>query len=182
MKTLIVKTTTNGNLDIESFARRLLEWRNTPNANGKSPAQLLLGRPLSSFILTHRRDFDGAWTTRSDSAGTVHGEQLPPSPRTSGRILPNPSLGTHVDIHDPTSQLWTRRGVIVGIGTHRDYKYDNRGLLPSGRISWRNRRYLRPRIPAIPIPSHDQPAPTPSEPLQASRSSQPRRSNSRRPG
>ena len=48
MKTLIVKTTTNGNLDTESFARRLLEWQNTPNASGKSPAQLLLGRPLSS--------------------------------------------------------------------------------------------------------------------------------------
>ena len=147
-----------------------------PNTSGKSPAQLLLGRPLSSFILTHRRDFDGAWTTRTDSADSVPGEQLPPIPKTSGRILPNLPLGTHVDIQDPTSKLWTRRGVIVGIGGHRDYNVK----LPSGRILWRNCRYLRPWIPAIAIPSHDQPAPTPSDSSSASRSSQPRRSNRRR--
>ena len=184
MKTLIVKTTTNldtetkttTNLDTESFARGLLEWRNTPNASGKSPAQLLLGRLLSSFILTHRRDFDGAWTMRADSADSMPGEQLPPSPRTSGRILPNLPLGTHVDIQDPTSKLWTRRGVIVGIGRHRDYNVK----LPSGRILWRNRRYLRPRIPAILIPSHDQPTPTQSDSSSASQSSQPRRSHRRR--
>ena len=88
MKTLIVKTTTNGNLDTESFARGLLEWRNTPNASGKSPAQLLLGRPLSSFILTHHRELDGAWTTRADSTDSVPGEQLPPSPRTCIRPYP----------------------------------------------------------------------------------------------
>ena len=176
MKTLIVKTTTNGSLDTESFARGLLEWRNTPKASGKSPAKLLLGRPLSSFILTHRRDFDSAWTTQADSADSVPGEQLPPSPRTSGRILPNLPLGNHVDIQDPTSKLWTRRGAIVGIGRHRDYNVK----LPSGRILWRNRRYLRPRIPAIPIPSQDQPTPTSSDSSSANQSSQPRRSNRRR--
>ena len=148
-----------------------------PNASGKSPDQLLLGRPLSSFILTHRRDFDSAWTTRADSADSVPGEQLPPSPRTSGRILPNLPLGTHVDIQDPTSKLWTRRGVVVGIGRHRDYNVK----LPSGRILWRNRRYFRPRIPAIPIPSQDQPTPTPSDSSSASQSSQPRCSHRRQP-
>ena len=113
-----------------------------PNASGKSPAQLLLGRPLSSFVFTRRRDFDGAWTTRADSADSVPGEKLPPNPKTFGCILPNPPVGTHVDIQDPMSKLWMRRGVIVGIGRHRDYNVK----LPSGRILWRNRRYFRRRL------------------------------------
>ena len=98
MKTLVVKTTPNGNLDSESFARGVLEWRNTLNARGKNPAQLLLGGPISSFILTHRRNFNGALTTRADSANFVPCEQLPHSPKTSDRILPNLPLWTNVDI------------------------------------------------------------------------------------
>ena len=70
---------------------------------------------------------------------------------------------------------WTGRGIIVGIGRHRDYNVK----LPSGRILWRNRRYLRTQIPAISIPRHDEPAPTLPESPSASRSSQPRRSNRR---
>ena len=39
--------------------------------------------------------------------------------------------------------MWLKRGVIVGIGDHRDYYVK----LPSGRVWWRNRRFLRPFIP-----------------------------------
>ena len=38
LKRLIMKTTTGGALDVDSFQRGLLEWRNTPRANGQSPA------------------------------------------------------------------------------------------------------------------------------------------------
>ena len=38
MKTLVLKTTSNGNLDVDSFQRGLLEWRNTPGCSGGSPA------------------------------------------------------------------------------------------------------------------------------------------------
>ena len=47
MKTLILKTTSNGDLNVDSFQRGLLEWRNTPRANGESPAQALFHRPLT---------------------------------------------------------------------------------------------------------------------------------------
>ena len=39
--------------------------------------------------------------------------------------------------------MWLKHGVIVGIGDHRDYYVK----LPSGRVWWRNRRFLRPFIP-----------------------------------
>ena len=42
-------------------------------------------------------------------------------------------------IQDPNSKLWDRVGQVVGIGRHRDYHVK----LPSGRIYWRNRRFLR---------------------------------------
>ena len=108
---------------------------------------------------------------------TAHGrrEQTPLTPRLVNNSRPAPghpavSYRTHVDIQDPTSKLWTRRGVIVGIGRHRDYNVK----LPSGRILCHNRRYLRPRIPAIAIPSHDQSILTPCDSSSASQSSQPR--------
>ena len=43
MKTLISKTTTDGNLDTDEFGIALLEWRNTPRADGLSPAEMLFG-------------------------------------------------------------------------------------------------------------------------------------------
>ena len=57
MKTLITKTTQNGDLDVESFQRGLLEWRNTPSSDGRSPAQKLFGKPLPSFLLANHRSF-----------------------------------------------------------------------------------------------------------------------------
>ena len=124
-----------------------------------------------------------------EAASPAHGKTKPTSATPcialdllTSRIAPRHhrplQLGVHVDIQNPRSKLWTRRGFIVGIGRHRDYTVK----LPSGRILWRNRRYLRPQIPAISIPRHDQPAPPPSdsEPPSASHSSQPRRSSRRR--
>ena len=48
-------------------------------------------------------------------------------------------IGTRVRIQDQTSKLWNKVGEVVGIGRHRDYHVK----LPSGRIYWRNRRFLR---------------------------------------
>ncbi|XP_068228046.1 uncharacterized protein [Palaemon carinicauda] len=57
IKKLIMTTTKNGNLDADEFARGMLELRNTPRADGRSPAQVLFGHPLSTIkrraTLTH---------------------------------------------------------------------------------------------------------------------------------
>ena len=43
----------SGQLDLDTFDRGLLEWRNTPGPDGLSSAQILFGRQLRSFIPTH---------------------------------------------------------------------------------------------------------------------------------
>ena len=44
MKALIAKTTTTGRIDVDEFRSGLLEFRNTPQAHGFIPTQLLYGR------------------------------------------------------------------------------------------------------------------------------------------
>ena len=122
MKYLVQKTTRNGELDNDEFQRRLLEWRNTPGKSEFSPAQQLFGRPLTSCDIAHRRSFAPTWqqmATTLDRAcrpdtSTPHTQRFP-------RSLSTMSIGKHVDIQDPRTKRWTKRGVIVAIGSHRDY-------------------------------------------------------------
>ena len=111
MKTLITKTTQNGDLDVESFQRGFLEWRNTPSSDGRSPAQKLFGKPLPSFLLAHHRSFAPSWQSKADEADAVPRQNVTKSPDTTGsaRRLSSLSLGTHVDVQDPRTKLWDRR-------------------------------------------------------------------------
>ena len=63
----------------------------------------------------------------------------------SARPLPKLRVGAPVSIQDPSTGLWDRHGTIVGVGRSRDFLIK----LPSGRIYWRNRRYLRPFRPLL---------------------------------
>nr|XP_027211599.1 uncharacterized protein LOC113804887 [Penaeus vannamei] len=56
-KYLIMKTAPSGNIDNEDFDRGLLELRNIPNATGRSPAQILYGRPLCPYVLALPESF-----------------------------------------------------------------------------------------------------------------------------
>ncbi|KAG0722364.1 Transposon Ty3-I Gag-Pol polyprotein [Chionoecetes opilio] len=58
----------------------------------------------------------------------------------SSRALPPLHVSTPVRIQDCKSRRWNKQGVVVGVGKHRDYHVQ----VASGRIFWRNRRYLRP--------------------------------------
>ena len=50
VKRLIQKVCHRGDLDTDAFAQGLLELRNSPRADGRSPAQVLYGRPLRSAV------------------------------------------------------------------------------------------------------------------------------------
>ena len=57
MKQLILKTTDNGNIEIEHFLTAILEYRNTPKHNGLSPVEILMGHQLRSNIPIHHSAF-----------------------------------------------------------------------------------------------------------------------------
>ena len=106
MKQLIFKTTKNGDLDVDSFQRGLLEWRNTPRASGDSPAEALYGRSLDSFVLAHRRHFSTKWKEKFEemdktSVPTTHCD------RGFSRPLRPIKIGTHVDVQHPDTKLWS---------------------------------------------------------------------------
>jgi len=149
VKNLIYKTTRNGNLDIDEFQRGLLEWRNTPRSSGFSPAQVVFGRPLSSFLFANHRSFAREHQTAANAADTA-AEHLRFDTKEhydkTSSPLPPLRIGTRVRIQDPITKLWSATGVVVAIGQRRDYYVK----LPSGRVYWRNRRFLRIHYESIP--------------------------------
>ena len=160
VKRLIQKVTVSGNLDCDEFARGLLEIRNTPRADNRSPAEILYGHPLRSAVPIHHRAFAPEWQRAADECDrradllreTAHDRY-----NQTAKQLPGLRIGAHVSIQDRTTGLWDKRATIIGIGQSRDYLVK----LPSGRTLWRNRRFLRPFRPQISpfIPSARPPAP-----------------------
>ena len=145
MKTSIKKTTQNGNLDMDEFCQGLLEWRNTPDSNGHSPAQKLYGHPLQSFVLAHHRSFVPELQTKADTVDRREQERVRSQIEyfnRSERPLDKLKVGMMVDVQDPRSKGWSQRGTIVATGKHRDYYVK----LPCGHVYCRNRVFLRPYL------------------------------------
>lgn len=151
VKRLIKKVTAGGNLDTDAFAEGLLELRNSPRADGRSPAQVLLGHPLRSTVPAHHSSFAKCWQERADICDRRAAEQRQREAEhynVSARPHRPLQLGQHVLIQDHSTGLWDGTGVISGISQQR------RSFLiktPSGRIYWRNRRFLRPLRPLITV-------------------------------
>ena len=143
VKRLIEKTTERGELDDDAFARGLLELRNSPRADGRSAAQVLFGHPLQSPVPAHHRAFAAEWKTAADvcdeRAAALREKCVITTARLPGRCKVSASV-----------RPWTYRtlapacGTVLGqslvLGDRRDYLVK----MPSGRVYWRNNRFLRP--------------------------------------
>ena len=158
VKNLIYKTTTNGNLDCDAFQRGILEFRNTPRADGLSPAQILYGRPISSFLLANHRMFSEEYQKKANevdfnckSRRTKNEEHY----NKTAHPLSELDTGTKVDVQNHRTKEWTATGTVVAIGRNRDYYVK----MPSGRVYWRNRRFLRPYLSSIPVRVQQDPLP-----------------------
>ena len=136
MKFLLKKVNEN----VLEFSSSLLEYRNTPNVSGKSPAQMFFGRRLRGRLphLPGANDLDIA----NAKAGADHRKSLMEhhdhKPATPLRKL---SINQRVLVQDPHTKSWNVKGRITDIrSTGRSYAI----LLNSGKSITRNRAYLRP--------------------------------------
>ena len=115
MKSLVLKTTSDGNLDVDEFRCALLEWRNTPpppppppRENGQSPGQALFGRPLSSFVTAHHLSFAPDWKAKATDVDKRSAAQSATQEQhydESARALSSLRIGMRVDIQDPLTKL-----------------------------------------------------------------------------
>ena len=156
-KHLILKTSPSGNIDNEEFDRGLLELRNAVNATGRSPAVTLYGEPQRTCVPAHPRSFQAEWqksTEECDRRAASRATSVKRSYDKNARTLPAIPVGHDVRIQDPVSRRWDKVGIVMGLGKSRDYEV----RLPSGRVWWRNRRFLRtippPTASADAPPSH----------------------------
>ena len=162
VKNLIYQTTTNGDLDRDEFQRGLLEWRNTPRRDGCSPAQVVFGRPLASFLFANHRTFAAEHQATADETDKITDGMRSTAKSyydSDSRPLSPLRIGTHVSIQDPVTKLWSAIGVVVAVGKRRDYFVK----LPSGRVYWRNRRFLRKYQASVPVAATSCPTQTAEE-------------------
>ena len=136
MKFLLKKVGENTN----DFSSRLLEFRNTPNASGKSPAQMFFGRRLRGKLphLPGANDLD----ITNAKAGADHRKELMEKREVlPGTTLKPLSVNQKVLVQDPISKSWNETATITGIRPlGRSYDV----LMDSGKTFLRNRSFLRP--------------------------------------
>ena len=158
VKMLVAKTCHGGDTDSDQFCEGLLELRNTPRADGRSPAQVVFGHPLRSTLPASRRSFAPEWQTAAANCDAKAAEIQDATEvyyNQRAKLLPPLKIGTQVRLQDPVTKKWDRVGTVVGIGNRRDFHVK----MPSGAVFWRNRRFLRPfaqRAPAGGDPAGDE--------------------------
>jgi transposase InsO family protein len=135
----------NGSLDSDKAARAILQHRNTPLADlGMSPAQLLLHRTIRDHVPVNpahyqlHRDWilsaeerEGLYAHRNQGLQDAYN-------RTAHPLQP---LATQTSVMVQTNGKWDKSGQVVEVLPHRQYRIKVDG---SGRVTLRNRRFLRP--------------------------------------
>ena len=141
MKSLVAKSTVSGNIDSDEFCEGHLEWLNTPKQHGLSPAEILYGSPIRSIVPATLKSLSKTWKEQLENLDeSTSKEREEKYYNQHAKPLKSLRIGDKVRIQDPATKKWDRCGDIVGIGKNRDYHV----RLPSGRVLWRNRRFVKP--------------------------------------
>ena len=163
----------NGTLNNDKLLRALLQLRNTPDPDcGLSPAQIVFGKPLKdAFSFVNRLEkfsnpairplWRNAWSLKESALRTRFiktSEKL--SKHT--RLLPPLQVGDRCFIQNQTGskpKRWDKSGLVLEVLNHNQYKLKVDG---SGRVTLRNRKFLRKFTPAsMMIQSPHLPPPVP---------------------
>ena len=182
-------TSPSGTLDTEKFLTAMLQLRNTPDPECKlSPAQVLFGRPLRdsmSFVNrlekysnpNVRQIWRDAWEEKEAALRTRY-HRTAESLASHARPLQPLLAGDRCYVQNQAGNYpkrWDRSGTVVEVLDHDSYVVKVDG---SGRLTRRNRRFLRkfqPVSPCIPSPPQRSqstglpPISTPEVPAQADR-------------
>lgn len=152
---LMSNISANGSLDTDKMVRALLMLRNTPDTACKlSPAEVIFGRRLPDSlpgISKEMSTYDNphiasrwkdAWNLKEQALKERYVRSTEALNQRS-RPLPQLSVGDHVYIQNQTGSnptRWDRSGTIAEI---RDYDQYIIKVTGSGRLTMRNRRFLR---------------------------------------
>ena len=145
-KDLVIKAAAAGDLKTDTFRQALLEFRKTPRACGKSPAERLFGHQLRSIVPVHWTSFAPQWqnVTKAHDRQVEMNAAVKEKYDKSARKLPDLHVGTKVRIQDHATKLWSHTGEIIRVGTKDGRPRSYQVKFAHGRRLWRNRRHIKP--------------------------------------
>jgi hypothetical protein len=144
-----------GTLDTDCFLKAMLQFRNTPDPDcGISPAQIVFGRHLRDNLLftdylnrsQYSKRWQDAWEAKEDALRTRFirtSENL----NKHARPLPPLAPGDKCFVQNQTGQhakKWYHTGTVMRVLPHDKHAIKMDG---SGRVTYRNRRFLRRYTP-----------------------------------
>ena len=153
---IINNTNSSGEIDIPKFQRAMLQYRNTPSSIDKrSPAEIVFGHQIRDFIPVKL----GKYIPCHTWVGTMHDRESAFRQRHAKeveiisehtKILPQLKVGDHVRVQNQVGnkpRRWDKTGVIIEVRQFDQYAVRIHG---SGRVTLRNRKFLRKYIPFSP--------------------------------
>jgi transposase InsO family protein len=143
MKALVKKICPGKSISTSAFFHAMLEYRNTPRKDGLSPAQRIFGRPTRTRLPLHPVTFHRSiqdLIRKADRKAVQLRSEIKKKYDITAKTLSILEVGDIVRVQHQTTKKWDLIAKIMEIKPRkRSY------LLKSetGRLYWRNRRFIR---------------------------------------